>query len=190
MPHTINVPLARQVLAQLHAAPRRWTQNLWLNRPYPEAAQAPTDTVDNCRTSGCFAGWTAVLAGYKTDSLGRLTAEAIPAPVRDHIARTFDLPHDPQYCGWGSEYGWMRRSYGARVYGVKHVAAAELGLTDEQAGALFDGNNTLRRIYELLSEFTDGEIEVPADLPDWANIDPDDLGMYWEDLDAAAESTT
>lgn len=171
MTHTINVELARRVLDQILAAPARWTQDDWLRRPYAPERQAPTNTVDNCETTGCFAGWTIVLAGYKT-------------------SRTFgDVLDIPQRVRDAWRVGWQYPDQGVSPMGmpVRDVAAVELGLTDNQAGELFGATNTLRYLYESLSHYTDGEIEVPADLPVWADYGPTDLAHHFDQLRLDAE---
>lgn len=53
-----------------------------------------------------------------------------------------------------------------RLGGIEEFATDLLGLTTHQAKALFSGGNNLRRLWELSSEFTDGAIVPPAELPD------------------------
>jgi hypothetical protein len=156
MTHTINVPLARKVLAQILAAPSRWKQGVWLLRPYAPEQQSAEDTVDNCETYGCFAGWAVVLSGVKTDWSNR-PAE-LPPLVVDWMDEHYDYEPD-----------------GPEEVGVASVAAAQLGLNVEQKCDLFSGGNTLRDLYEYLEEFTEGEITVPDDLPEWADLDSDEM---------------
>jgi hypothetical protein len=47
---------------------------------------------------------------------------------------------------------------------IRRTAREELGLTGEQAGVLFESDNTLRELWEYASDFTDGEIQVPAEV--------------------------
>ena len=170
MTHTINVPLARRVLNQIITVPKRWTQDDWLTRPYDPEQQAPTDTVENCGTTGCFGGWTVVLAGYKT----RYSTDVLDIPQRIRNA-------------W--ERAWGLDDPGVRPVGipVRDVAAVELGLTDHQAGELFAASNTLRDLYRLLAEYTEGEIEVPDDLPEWADLGPTALREYFDRMQLDAE---
>jgi hypothetical protein len=173
MTHTINVPLAERILGQILAAPARWTQDDWLSRPYAVDQQAPTDTVENCQTSGCFAGWAVVLSGYKTGSGGAGDVHDIPARVRD---------------AW--EIGWERGpAEGVVPIGlpVRDVAAVELGLTSDQAGELFAAGNSLRDLYERLARLTEGEIVVPDDLPEWADMGPSALADYFDRMRLDAE---
>jgi hypothetical protein len=170
MSHTINVPLARRVLDQIMAAPARWRQGIWLERPYPLGQQSPENTVDNCETTGCFAGWTVVLAGHKTGG-SRVMPDTVSSDLRAVVDRLFGHPDYP----------------GVVDLSVRTVAAARLGLTGEQANRLFDGNNTLRTIYAYLSEWTDGEIAIPDPLPAWADRDSDELADHFYALADSAE---
>jgi hypothetical protein len=47
-----------------------------------------------------------------------------------------------------------------------------LGLNEVEAEDLFAGGNSLRMLWRMASRFTDGEIQVPEDLPEWADADP------------------
>jgi len=164
MTHTINVPLAEKVLAQIMAAPKRWTQTAWLNRPYAPEEQAPENTVDNCKTSGCFAGWAVVLGGRTTHQVTGHILNPDPAllPRVDAI------------------YPYLADIYSpSERLSVRSVAAADLGLDDDQAERLFEASNTLSDLYEYLEAWTDGEITPPADLPAWANLGPDELDDYF-----------
>jgi hypothetical protein len=179
MTHTINVPLARKVLAQIHAAPERWTQSVWLNRPYEPVQQAPENTVDNCETSGCFAGWTAVLDGYKTDLMGTIRPESVTPEVSEQIRNIYAS------LDWYDTRDLRDVSESPRV---QHVATAALGLTYEQSAQLFEANNTLRDLYAYLEEWTDGEIATPDELPVWADMTDDEKSEYFEDLELGGEA--
>jgi hypothetical protein len=45
---------------------------------------------------------------------------------------------------------------------IYEVAQQELGLGADQADAMFAQENTLHDLWAMASEFTDGEIEIPA----------------------------
>jgi len=167
MTHTINVPLARRILAQITATPQRWRQGIWLDRPYDIEQQSPEDTVDNCNTMGCFAGWAVVLSGVKTN-WNNLPAEVSPIAA-----------------------DWMEGQYGYRPdypgeISVAVMAAAYLGLDVRQKADLFSGSNTLRDLYEYLKEWTEREITVPDDLPEWADYESDQLEDYFAPEDEPA----
>lgn len=49
---------------------------------------------------------------------------------------------------------------------VDNVARKLLGLDESQAYVLFSGTNSLHRLWELASSWTDGAIEVPVDVQD------------------------
>jgi len=182
MTHTINVPLARKVLDQIEAAPQRWTQDIWLERPYELDEQSAEDTVENCETSGCFAGWTVVLSGHRTAApyhVGPRVRDVSPQ-TRARI-RTL--------------YGWMLMGDDDsasvdELINVRAVAAAELGLDVDQASTLFEASNTLSDLYTYLEAWTDGEITPPApeDRPEWWYFDTEQMAEYfgrWNDADDA-----
>lgn len=50
--------------------------------------------------------------------------------------------------------------------GIADVAERELGLTEAQADELFIESDTLRDLYRVARDITNGEIEVPVELPD------------------------
>lgn len=171
MTHTINVPLATRVLDQILAAPDRWTQDVWLDRPYPVENQAPTDTVNNCNTAGCFAGWAVVLSGAKSDHRG-VFVESLPAELQTTVrAAVSQRPfRDLRELG---------------LYEVSDVAAAALGLTEDQPRVLFDSDNTLDDLYHFLNYWTGGEIAVPDELPEWADMNSGDLYDFFNPADDA-----
>ena len=47
---------------------------------------------------------------------------------------------------------------------ISNVAMHALGLTRDQADTLFAGGNGLQVLYALANEYTNGEIEIPADV--------------------------
>jgi hypothetical protein len=178
--HTINVPLARQVLTQILDAPRRWNQDIWLDRPYLVNQQSATDTSDeaDCETTGCFAGWAVVLDGWKTTSHGTSVVNATDE-LRDKIANV-----------WRNA-DWMNDDdvpFRATYPDVQATAAAALGLNFGQQADLFHHANTLHTIYTYLAEWTEGEIAVPADAdqPDWFDVPGNDLAEWFADQDYAA----
>lgn len=166
MTHNINVPLARRVLAQITAAPERWTQDDWLCRPYDVDEQSAENTVENCRTAGCFAGWTVVLGGRKTRRLGTTLADEDVSDVLAWIRREG---------GYDDDIDLVRADAT-----VKPAAAAMLGLTAGQADRLFRASNSFRDLVEYLRDWTDGEIERPPEWPEWADLGPSRLTEYWE----------
>jgi hypothetical protein len=89
-----------------------------------------------CGSSYCLAGHAVVLAGHEIDW------------------------HSPDLVRMG-----MRSSCHALTDGryISDAAREELGLDPERAARLFDANNDLGTLWRLASEYTDGEVEVPAD---------------------------
>lgn len=63
----MNLELLQRVVEQMEAEPERWEQDSYFDdRP-----------ANRCGTTLCFAGWTAVLAGYVDDRTGCYTARGI-----------------------------------------------------------------------------------------------------------------
>lgn len=73
----------------------------------------------------------------------------------------------------GDELSWTRNHYnGVRLafidapdVSIRDRAQELLGLTYYQAGQLFESGNSLRKLWALAGEFTNGEIEAPETLP-------------------------
>ena len=69
--------------------------------------------------------------------------------------------------GYEFEYGNLYSNQAHHIAGgdrvfIGEVAAKELGLDEFQAEELFDSVNSLRDLWALANEITDGEIEIPA----------------------------
>jgi hypothetical protein len=181
MTHTINVPLARQVLTQIMDAPRRWNQDIWLDRPYLVDQQSATDTSDevDCETTGCFAGWAVVLDGWKTSTHGTRVVNGTPE-LHDKIAAI-----------WRVADAFMTEddvSFRAEYPDVQATAAAALGLNYGQQAALFHHTNSLHTIFAYLGDWTEGEIAMPADAdqPAWFHVAGNHLNDWFDDQDYAA----
>lgn len=70
----------------------------------------------------------------------------------------------------GHKVAWMRPLIGVELAcfttqdkPIGQVAAREAGLSPAQAKQLFNGNNTIDDLWNLASEYTDGEIARPHD---------------------------
>lgn len=90
----------------------------------------------SCGTVGCFAGNVALNAGY--------------LPVYERSKHTTTLT--------------VRLSHEHDDRHVADVAAEVLGLSVKQLNSLFAATNTLYDLWNLASLFTNGEIEVPAEV--------------------------
>ncbi len=62
--------------------------------------------------------------------------------------------------------------------GVEERAAELLGLSEVQAARLFHSSNSLRLMWQYAQVFTHGEIQVPDDLPEWADMDPEEVHCW------------
>lgn len=92
-----------------------------------------------CGTAFCFAGHAVQLAGYEID--WGSTDFGQPEVHAHYVI----APGAPM----------------AEYRTIAHVAYQELGLTRDEANALFKEYHSLQRLYQLVHEFTDGEIEIP-----------------------------
>ncbi len=137
---TINVPLLRKVLELITAQPWTWNQETWACVNKPEQAEERAEeygvSTKECGSAFCLAGHVAHLAGrlMKVSRFDYVTAIYAAEYVMDD----------------GSAIG----TYAER----------ELGLTLEQADALFEAGNSLFSLWKLASEYTNGEIQIPADV--------------------------
>jgi hypothetical protein len=107
-----DLVLADEVLAYVEAHPERWDQGVWLVRDG-----------DTCQTSGCFAGWTAMLRGWRPTH--RSNMSGLTGGVRNAAGEIGD---------------------------VDEVARDLLRLTWDQTCRLFDGGNTLADLRQVVAE--------------------------------------
>ena len=97
--------------------------------------------VTGCGTVGCLAGNTVLHAGL-TPVLSELAPYA-------HVGAVTNVRDDD---------GLQRT--------IRQAAQRLLGLSDDQADRIFYPTNDLRTLWELAARYTDGEIQVPAELRD------------------------
>jgi hypothetical protein len=109
-----QLALAEQVLAHIEADPRRHAQDTYGRRPH-----------HSCGTAACIAGW-AVILHERTEPIWVGTQTQSLDFVR--------LPYDLEQAIWGKP----SRYNGGWPVGI--AAASLLGLDDETAERLFDGN--------------------------------------------------
>ena len=153
----VNIELLRKTLEAIKANPEHWDQGVW-----------------RCSTGMCFAGWASQLAGAVYLVPMKLADSTRPVIVGSGVAlargRTFAdvVMHESIE---GSAYLW---DADGRDVQMPHTARAEnfaeraLGLTSDQAAALFHSDNTLDAL-ELMVERLAADPD--ADLDD---LVPDD----------------
>lgn len=125
-----NLPLAVDGLAHIVADPSSWDQDMWARAA--DSGRPPDPAAPfGCGSTGCFAGWTAHLAGERLVWRPQGLADGA-AWVADEVDRIG--PH-----------GWR--------YTIRHAATTHLGLSFDDAGRLFEPFMTLDGLYDLVAEF-------------------------------------
>jgi hypothetical protein len=116
-------------------------------------------TTNSCGTAGCLAGNTVLHAGEEVhwDSRGY----AAYLKVKELHVQAGILPTSIAEC-----------------------ARKLLGLDEVQAASMFDAMNSLNYLWQLASQYTNGEIKVPADLPEWAYLDAGRAKQYIRAMNA------
>jgi hypothetical protein len=139
----------RAALEYVTERPREWVQDFY-------AVRTP------CGTMACLAGRIVIQAGYERfhwRSLKRFDEDArahLPVPQAEKAYTVvLDRP--------GDEYRFQSSK-------IANVAADLVGLDWVDADSLFAASNTLRHLWEYAAELSDGLIEVPDDLPEWADL--------------------
>lgn len=159
---TLNVALAETVRDFLRNHPQRHDQTHWVDGQV-QVLSADPDLAANipaliealeaawrddvCMTTGCLAGWASLFAGYrqfKNNSSVYDPADFLPGEV-------------PSY-------------FSLKLIPMSEAARLALGLTDEQASALFWHRNTLDDIDDMFERI----IADPSDQLDDVNADHTD----------------
>lgn len=89
-----------------------------------------------CGTACCLAGTALAIQGYEFDWDNN-------GPLMSLLGESF----------------WLTDGRG-----IDEAAIEELGLTNDEADRLFDGDNSLHTLWSLAEDFTDGEIAIPETL--------------------------
>lgn len=124
----INETLIREVVAAIEDNESGWDQRYWVN-------EAP------CGTTFCFAGWATLLAGHIEE-----TAEGVRTTAKGKLVAAG--------LGWSADLLDGRHPVNT-WFPFLPVAAAELGLTYEQAKILFDEGNDYLFIHPSIEQFKD-----------------------------------
>lgn len=126
-----NVELLRETLDHVIAmdAEHAWNQHVWLaRRGGPLAYEVPEG--NTCGTAACFAGWRAVL-----DEKEGLCE--IPKRAMDIVVVQIETPQGPREVSLD----------------IAEYAQQRLGLDDEEAEELFNSENSLRTLKDLVDRF-------------------------------------
>ena len=146
----INEDELRQMLQFLTDRPTKHQQTAWFDLgPVQTWGQLLDATEWKCGTAGCLAGWTALQHGW------------LPAPELD-----YDYASESYQVGPGSELSTaevVRPDDPTEAEPVDDVAARILGLDEEQSRQIFDGYNSLRTMWSLAHDWTDGRIQMPPE---------------------------
>lgn len=125
-----NVPLLRKTLEHIVAFPEEWDQTVYAAAPLEQLPELTKENTQACGTAFCFAGHALLLSGKKFNWM---------RPVR---------------FGLGDRPGWVTVNFTTDGEAIERAAEKELGLSYRQAEQLFDVDNSLGRIVELLVDFT------------------------------------
>jgi hypothetical protein len=131
----------RSALEYVTEHPREWVQDRYLMRT-------------PCGTMACLAGRIVLQAGYRVVDWSPVLR------YEDHIVSVPD-----------TEQAYSVTRDGADAVKISEAAAALIGLERwDQADSLFAASNSLRTLWECAEDYSDGLIEVPEDLPEWADL--------------------
>lgn len=152
-----NFELMYKVFRYIENNRDRWNQASWVEDP----SGGDTGTIDkmktyaedplnpSCKTTGCFAGWTVLLSGY-----------------RPHVATS-------HFLGSGTEYAYLDDLYvvppGKNVMDITavetipKVARDLLGITQDEANLLFHPYNTMDEMYAVVAGWEDEELTKAVD---------------------------
>lgn len=144
----------RAALEYVTEHPREWVQDYY-------AVRTP------CGTLACLAGRIVLQAGYELSNWVQVdyfdssssTYLSIPGTQKSAAVALADDVGDASL----SLFRAMISTVAANLVGLDYIAAFPL----------FASSNSLRDLWERAAELSDGLIEVPGELPEWA-----DLGIY------------
>lgn len=168
-----NVPMLLAVLAHILEHQETWDQANWYSYPGLETAELTVESeASECKTSYCFAGWTAVLDGVPPPPL-KMKGDWGITPDKETVGMTY------QGLGGGRASGIP----GGTV-DVADYARTVLGLSRSEANHLFDGNNTLLQVTDYVRQLVNGEELEPTycwNFPDYVSEDDDSDPDYYEE---------
>lgn len=178
-PGDLNIPLLVETLAQIEMAPNTWQQSDWRALSYDENGQPTVQEGTRCGANLCFAGHAAMIAsgqwlvdgktvrkaaekGLLPEIGGGLAFGALK-PTREELE--LDKSEDERLYGSYDELTGIEEVEVPVIEGDQieyktmkgiHASARArlaLGLSDEDASALFNGDNDLNTIRTLVCEY-------------------------------------
>lgn len=140
----------RRLLQFLTDRPTKHQQGVWFDLGPVQTWGQLLDAVEwKCGTAGCLAGWTALQHGW------------LPAPELgyDYDSQTYQPARSSEL----SVAEVVRPDDPTEAEQVDDVAARILGLDEYRATQIFDGYNSLRTMWLLAHDWTDGRIQMPPE---------------------------
>jgi hypothetical protein len=171
----IDVERLDDVLTFVTESRRSLDSTVWVTRDVSDAELADASDEDDgrnlkCNTTGCFAGWTAIRAGYVpywADSEDYDTDYVVPGPGAAGL--TSAIPE-------------QTLTPDVTTFLVADVAQALTGLTRHERLLMFSGDNTLRDLWEFAVRFTNGAITMPPGIAEEeSSYQYAESGMTWHD---------
>lgn len=129
-------------------------QGLWISRYKLGAAPDELPSLV-CNTVGCFAGWVAIRCGYAPYWYAKVAMGPTDYVTPTPGARPFRSPLTELFMAEDDE------GNSVVVYNASEVARHLIGLTHDEDDLMFAGDNEVRDLWELASQFTGGVIQVP-----------------------------
>jgi len=165
-------PLAAAVLELIEDNRERWQQGSWRwNGELPEEKyethrEDPLNPV--CKTSFCAAGWVGAIDGVRW-------------------SETIELIGHPSKCNCTTP----RCAVSSHMVHISDYAAARLGLNYDAASRLFNGDNTLEDLQDMVAAMARGDSVFDV-TPSWDQDDDDDEDSddKWPMSDVPTASTT
>lgn len=139
VPHEgVNLPLLNEIMEYIKAHPMQWRQEAWYKILDLDTGEVRYDTeeqiveeINSCGAAMCFAGHVALREGF-------------PSPPKDN---------HHEWNRWiPTEEGWYSESRDERGFyeDVSSFAETRLGINWSVGDALFDGENTLEQLQDMV----------------------------------------
>ncbi len=148
---TRNVKLAHRVLDEIENQKFQWEQNVWVQG---EPVDNPEEDVA-CGTACCYAGRVGLISDRKP--VYRPTGDGRYILDEDHMVplegEEGDYTHSGRYFDlFVPENGTFVR-YEGELISYERAAKHDLGITWDEASNLFDEDNALEDLQELVDEY-------------------------------------
>ena len=158
-------------LLEITTHPERWDQGVWALVEHV-TLEALLETLARhewpCGTFACLAGTVVIDAGY-----------AQPAEADARLQGEYYLVINEAGQQQLRDHPSFQRNWNNLAIDFGGLAALLCGLTLDQSGHLFDSDNTLRLLWGLAGEFTDGRVTLPAELDaNVTNIDNERASLH------------